>query len=363
MESTKESNSVGVEEIAIFSIVIGLLIYKFVYPYFLQFQITLNDAYNSIQILIPIILQSWKFRIISAIIIVPILLYINYSINVRFARWRENIRWTKEMHRRDRQEVVSLMTLVLHNLSSNRLREVKERIKDIIDQKIYPKYKKELLSKINEVNAEMKVALRREELNRIKEEKEEARSEMYRLEEEIRRKEMQKREYEETSLRKLNASNTPVFMESDLIEKDKDLLKKHEYKSANEWCVFEKRNIRTFVKPPMHHSIKHTFLVWSAMRYLKTIKGVHDIWDWDTKEADITFKYNKQTFAIEIETGTLLGKKVQMRNKYDYLTSKYKDRHLTLVSKKSLTSKYAKYGTVTTRADFQKKVKKMLKNA
>ena len=93
------------------------------------------------------------------------------------------------------------------------------------------------------------------------------------------------------------------------------------------------------------------------------MKGVYNVFDWDTREADVCFKYFKKDLAVEIETGTLLSKKVQLRNKIDYLQSKYKDRWIILVSKKSIASKYSKFGNVTTRVDAPKKLKKLLKSA
>jgi len=84
---------------------------------------------------------------------------------------------------------------------------------------------------------------------------------------------------------------------------------------TNEWCVDEQKVITIFVKPKMKHSKTHTFLVWSTMSLLDKIPGIEKLYNHDTKDADITFMYQDKKYAIEIETGNLLRKKIQKQNK------------------------------------------------
>ena len=136
---------------------------------------------------------------------------------------------------------------------------------------------------------------------------------------------------------------------------------KHDYKRAYEYCLDKQDFIHILVKPAMKHSVAHTFLVWSAMKMLTKINGISNVLDWDTRESDITFRYNNKKFALEIETGTLLKKKIQLRAKVDYLNEKYKDNWMIIVSKKNLVPKYSQFGRVSSRSDVPKKLKKMLK--
>jgi hypothetical protein len=127
--------------------------------------------------------------------------------------------------------------------------------------------------------------------------------------------------------------------------------------------VEKQKYLSVLIKPTMHHSKTHTFLVWSVKNLLRKTKGISNILDYDTREADINFRYNREVFALEIETGTLLSKKHQLRAKVDYLNERYSDRWMFVVSNKNLLSKYRKFGVVSSRSELPRKLKKLLKSA
>ena len=142
-----------------------------------------------------------------------------------------------------------------------------------------------------------------------------------------------------------------------------EALLEDEFTQVTEYCVFEKKLITVILKRTMHHSTTHTFLVWSEGRLLESLPKVSHIVEHDTRDADITFRCKKETYALEVETGTILSKMHQLRAKVSYLNRKYPGRWLFIVSNKNLASKYAKFGPTSQRKDVEKKLQKMLKLA
>jgi len=82
----------------------------------------------------------------------------------------------------------------------------------------------------------------------------------------------------------------------------------------------------------------------------------------DTRDADITFKYDNKLYAIEIETGNLLKKQQRLEEKVAYLNRKYGRRWFFIVSNRNLQAKYKKYGLTTQRTRVYKILEKMLEN-
>ena len=82
----------------------------------------------------------------------------------------------------------------------------------------------------------------------------------------------------------------------------------------------------------------------------------------DTRDADITFIHYNKKYAIEIETGTLLKKIRQLKNKTHYLNNKYPHRWFFVVSNRNLQSQYKKYGITAQRSRVSETLTKMLEN-
>ncbi len=221
----------------------------------------------------------------------------------------------------------------------------------------------DIRKRIEEVKRECEEVHHWEKVSSLQNSKRELEDKIHHLKWEAQERERKLREKEESSLEDLETEKHPVYVDMDLNENDRTLLKKHGYHRTCEYCVDRKRLLNVLVKPAMRHSVTHTFLVWSVLRLLDRLKGVTDIQTRDTREADIRFKFRSLRFAIEIETGSLLSKKHQLRAKAVDLISKYGDRWIILVSKKSLLPKYRIYGKVCSRSDVEKVLKKLLKSA
>lgn len=147
----------------------------------------------------------------------------------------------------------------------------------------------------------------------------------------------------------LRAYEIPVFKKEKLNRNQIKALEEDGFEQVNEYSLVEQKFIRVLIKRRANQSPTHTFLVWDAMRLLKKIKGASNIWEHETVDADVTFKFNNRKYALEIEKGTLLGKKKQTQDKIDYMNKKYRKRWMFIVSNKNLLSKYKKLGFTTTR--------------
>jgi len=132
------------------------------------------------------------------------------------------------------------------------------------------------------------------------------------------------------------------------------------YYSVSEYCMINNKLDNFLVKPKLNHSPTHAFLVWNAKKLLEKIKGVDEIKESLTKDADITFKFNNKIYALEIEKGDLLYKKNQLYEKVNYLNKKYPKRWMFIVSHRDLASKYGKFGFTSQRKEVSENLSKLL---
>lgn len=160
--------------------------------------------------------------------------------------------------------------------------------------------------------------------------------------------------------RKLAISENNVFKKDKLTKDQIKVLLENGFKHANEFCIKEKKVISVLVKSMQKRSLTHTFLIWSMKNLLKSMPEIENITEHDTKDADLTFRYQGKLFAIEIETGTLLSKHKQLQEKVNYLNKKYPKRWMFIVSNKELVWKYKKYGLSTQRNRVEETLAKML---
>jgi hypothetical protein len=190
-----------------------------------------------------------------------------------------------------------------------------------------------------------------EEQERLKKEVEEAE----------RQRQLEEWKFERETLNKVNFENNNVFYAKDLSLREINILKENYCVQVNEYCAYKQKIITILVKPVLNHSPTHTFLVHSISKVLQTIKGASNIIIHETRDADITFECNKQTYAIEIETGSLLKQPKQLSAKVAYLNSKYAKRWLFAISNEKLYPAYRNLGSVSPRRWVRENIEKMLK--
>jgi uncharacterized protein YjiS (DUF1127 family) len=304
--------------------------------------------------------QNWE---VYAFIVLPSVLLLGFGVSIIINR----IRYSLQVRRNLGDSIGHLISSDEHPMNEGELKDLIRNLKKVIPKaKRYRSTKSEVfalkrkLTKVKEQLADLYLS-RRNEIVWRKELL--AREEQNRLKAEQERQLRILKERKENKLKYLNVDNTPVFIKSDLTKSERKLLLENGYSHCNEFCVEKQKYLSVLIKPTMHHSKTHTFLVWSVKNLLRKTKGVSNILDYDTREADINFRYNHLLFALEIETGTLLSKKHQLRAKVDYLNEKYSDRWMFVVSNKNLLPKYREFGVASSRSELPKKLKKLLKTA
>jgi len=118
-------------------------------------------------------------------------------------------------------------------------------------------------------------------------------------------KELQQRRkiarYKQDIKNALNTYDKFIFERDRLTKEQIAVLQEDGYELANEYCVFRKRVVSTYIKPILHHSKTHVFLVWSVKKFLKKYQGVSKIIEHETRDADLTFKYGGKTYALETQ--------------------------------------------------------------
>lgn len=305
---------------------------------------------------VALFFTTLKGILILSAILLPFILYYNYKwTNVVLARIKER----KDERERLEREEENIKKLIRTNPQSLGLKGLGEYIEDVkakinFSSKKFRKYKSDLMKKLPKAK---RVYELKDYENRIKEYKELEKNydELFDIYEKRRKKEEREKEQEKRAIyRELTMEDTNVFYKEELNEEEIAILKENEFKQVNEYDIFSK-NSRTFlIKSPLNHSPTHTFLVWSVMKVVEDIKGVDRIEEHLTRDADITFRYKKKYYALEIETGNLLSKKVQLKAKVAMLNRKYGNRWMFVVSNQEDLPKYRKWGKSTQRTEVEK---------
>ena len=179
---------------------------------------------------------------------------------------------------------------------------------------------------------------------------------------EIEEKEMRLEENKKKIARKLNLGIEEVIRMKNLTPTEIKVAKEKGYTVEYEYCVSEKKFIHVLVGKVLNHSPSHIFLVWSTINLLHKFPAIKKITTSVTVNPDVSFKFKGKWYAIEIEKGSLLYKKDQLKNKIELLNKNYGNRWIFLVSKRELVKKYRKFGKVSTRKDLKKNIEKWLKS-
>jgi hypothetical protein len=181
------------------------------------------------------------------------------------------------------------------------------------------------------------------------------------LNKEIYAKQLYEKDKNEIILWELKAEDNPVFYKENLSKEQINALIENGYHSVCEYDIIKKKPMNVLVKTKLNHSPTHAFLVWNVTKVLDKINGIKNIREFLTKEADVVFNFKNKLYALEIETGSLLYKEKQLKEKVNHLNKNYPKRWIFIVSNKNLLSKYRKFGLATQRKGVLEKLEKMLK--
>lgn len=167
------------------------------------------------------------------------------------------------------------------------------------------------------------------------------------------------KDHRDVILEKLDIEENLIYEKEELGAEEIKILKEENFKETNEYDPILNENIKCFVKQILNHSASHTFLVGRIKKLLEQYLESDMIRLHNTKDADITFQVNYKIYAFEIETGTILSKKKQLKKKVSFLNNKYGQNWYFVVSNRDLAKKYRKCGRVTTRAGVRKIIEKL----
>jgi len=238
--------------------------------------------------------------------------------------------------------------------------ELKEKLNELDNKRLIKNYP-DLKPKIKEAENILVELRHRNELNNLIYKKSSVQKETKELE--LKNEKLRRTKIQEKSILwcGLEMDENRVFEKAELNEAQVKILLEEGYKQVNEYCVAKKKIITVLIRSILNHSIAHTFLVWSTRQLLEEYEMIEDILEHETRDADLTFEVDNKKFAIEIETGTLLRKKKQLKEKIKFLNERYEDRWMIAVTKRELVKKYNKFGLCTQRKWVSENLEKMLK--
>ena len=300
------------------------------------------------------------FFIVHGLISLFLFMYYNYNIPKTMIRLRLEYDVRKHDALADENVIFRFIHTNLDNLSLDELKRKSEYFRNKnYSEEALGKSRAEFNSKLEELNCTLKKKLLESEIYRIKMEKDVRQKELDQIQkakDEVLMDDNSKKAAKEYNLTHREEN---VILSHRLSKEEKTILRKSKHKQVNEYCAYQKKILTVFVRPVMGHSATHTFLVWSVKRLLEDF-DVTKIEEHETKDADITFIYRNKKYAIEIETGTLLRKERQLKNKAHYLNNKYPNRWFFIVSNRNLQPQYKRYGITTQRNRVSETLQKLL---
>lgn len=303
---------------------------------------------------------TWKGILILVAISLPFILYYNYKwTNAILAKIKER-RKKREKLELEKEYIKKLIKTNPNSLSLEALEKYINSVHAKIDFSTnkFREYRTELIDKVEKAEEIYKLKDYEDKIKGYKEE-EKNYLELFKIYDEIKEKREREEEDKEKDKKKkiyreLYIDGSPVFYKEELSDDEVDVLKENKFVQVNEYDIFS-QNVRPFlIKCPLNHSPTHTFLVWSMKKLLEDTKNVERIEEHLTKDADITFRYKKKVYALEIETGNLLSKKVQLKAKIAMLNRKYGKRWMFVVSNQEDLPAYRKWGRSTQRTEVEK---------
>ena len=140
-----------------------------------------------------------------------------------------------------------------------------------------------------------------------------------------------------------------------------EALKELGFQKAVQWDIFEKKLTEFLIRPRSNESLSHAFVVEQIKEYLIQELSRKSVQIFQTKLPDIVFKFNKQQWAIEVETGSMLAKdKKSFTNKVKMLNKNYHENWFFVVTNKKLLPKYRKFGVAIERSKVIDYINKIL---
>ena len=320
---------------------------------------------HDVPIFVASLIPSSKNWYIYLAILLPIFIFLNYKLHKKIFENQRKKKEEQEKLENKEKELDETLKIDIEYCNLEQIEDAIEKINRGISSAYefhLEDYISSLESKLEDAKKRKKILEHRKEVEETREEKERVTRELEERTNELDRIEREAEHRKLEILRRLNTEEKLVFLKSDLTETEHKVLLQNSYNQINEYSIIDKLPITVLVRKPenFNHSLTHVFLVWDVKRLLKQ-KGIKQIEEHLTRDADLTFNYQEKTFALEIETGTSLEHKRKLGEKVNYLNNKYPKRWFFIVSNKEIVYEYRKFGFATTRKGVGEFIENMLK--
>jgi len=320
----------------------------------------LSPATTTYEKIILIIQASLVREIILAIILLSTLSLIIYLLVKR----AQVIRKRREYENHLRYEEDQVMKLIKEDLKGCDAELLRNFLEEFDKLRVSIETKERLAADIKYKRIEAINLLEKEqhnkELGRYHYQKENLTEELKEIKEEIRILRKERWDKKEQILEDLSAETTLLYEKDELESDEVEALKEEDFEEINEYDPKTKMNKSFLVKKILNHSATHSFLVARIKEMLDEEPEITNVQLHETKDADITFKIRSKTYAIEVETGTLLSKKRQLHEKVVYLKNKYGQNWFFVVTHRDLVKKYKEFANVTPRSEVGEMIQKLV---
>ena len=146
-------------------------------------------AFDSLKILIPLILTSWKFYLVVFIIALPFGIYYNYKLTYKYIKWQERQKALEEERKKkeqilknNRNDVLSMISRSVKSLSSDELRDLKKKLRESFENKFVADLKSQILDQIEEIDDQIPLTKRKEAIEQLDWDRETANERLQELE-------------------------------------------------------------------------------------------------------------------------------------------------------------------------------------
>ncbi len=130
-----------------------------------------------------------------------------------------------------------------------------------------------------------------------------------------------------------------IYKESELKPEQIELLKQHSYARSRHVPLGQSGPVNYYLKPRFNESPVHFFMIMNIKEHLEA-KNMQ-VTTPTTRDADIIFTVNNQTWAIEVETGSVKTKTPEVfKQKIEQLNKRYGKNWFIVLTKKDMIKHY-----------------------
>lgn len=151
-------------------------------------------------------------------------------------------------------------------------------------------------------------------------------------------------------------TDTRFFRKKDLSKDEIKYLLARGYKESNQKRIASNKKEEFLLKSRHNESLTHLFVTYDIADYLES-KGIKTEM-FTTKKPDIVFEIDKKKCAIEVETGSVLTKIKNMKEKVNLLNKNY-DKWFFVITNRNKLKDYKKFGDCVDLRYLKQKLEKL----